>query len=167
MCSHLIPADGTAPMNRTSLDETPIHHIGPLWAAMLAQPRLAVSRVRTDRSPIPALPGIYAWLHENTPVYSGRAGGRGGLRQRLRSHLGTDTDLSRSSLRRNVAEAQLGLPTALTRARPSRVTQDQADSVTAWLDQCQLTWLTYPDADAAKAAEAALHGEWLPPLSKR
>lgn len=76
---------------------------GPLWQAMLALPRQHVADVRN----IPKAPGIYLWLRDGRPVYSGKAAGVGGLRKRLSKHLATDTDLSRSSLRRNIAEMLL------------------------------------------------------------
>lgn len=130
---------------------------------MLTQPRERVAEV----GDIPGAPGVYARLREGEPVYPGKAAGRGGLRERLGKHLETGVDLSRSSLRRNVAEMLLGLPTSVTRARPTQVSAAQAAAVKAWIAQCELAWQTYPDASSAEAAETALHHEWLPPLSKR
>jgi hypothetical protein len=102
-----------------------------------------------------------------TPVYAGRASGSGGLRERLGKHLGVGTDLSRSSLRRNVAEHLLGIPTAVSRQRPSLVTKDQADQVNAWIDTLDLTWLVFSTPTEATAFERLLLGEWMPLLSKR
>jgi hypothetical protein len=73
-------------------------------------------------SSIPEKPGVYAWFSFAGPIYAGKASGSGGLRDRLGKHRGVGLDLSRSSLRRNVAEHLLGIPTSVSRQRPSVMT---------------------------------------------
>lgn len=96
-----------------------------------------------------------------------RASGRGGLRDRLDKHLGLGTDLSRSSLRRNVAEHLLGIPTSVSRQRPSVVTTDQAAQVNARIGALELAWVEFSTPAEAVAFERPLLVEWMPPLSKR
>ena len=82
---------------------------GPASARMLALPRTSVLEI--DIKSVPRAPGVYAWFRQGAPVYGGKASGEGGLRDRIGKHLGLELDLSRSSLRRNVAEHLLSVPT--------------------------------------------------------
>jgi len=132
---------------------------------MLELPRVIVSTVEV-RS-IPDHPGVYAWFDSAVPIYAGKASGSGGLRERLGKHLGLGLDLSRSSLRRNVAEHLLGVPTSLSRQRPSVMTSEQVSTVNAWIRKLEVVWLVLPTSAAAVAFERELFREWMPSLSKR
>jgi hypothetical protein len=68
---------------------------GDLWNYMTGLPRQNASALRTNRAAVPRQQGVYAWFHDNEPIYS--ASGQGGLRARLRRHLDTGPDLSWSS----------------------------------------------------------------------
>lgn len=139
---------------------------GPLWTQMLALPRHDPAALTS--SDVPDQPGIYVWLRDGEPVYSGVAAGTGGLRGRVwRYHLKTGLDLSRSSFRRNVCE-HLGIArTSRTRIRPTVMTVDEVEPVNAWVQACQVTWLVCESSEKAKQFERDLHAEWLAPLSKR
>ncbi|WP_411910658.1 GIY-YIG nuclease family protein [Actinotalea sp. M2MS4P-6] len=115
---------------------------------------------------IPNAPGVYVWFREGEPVYVGEARGAGGLRGRLRAHLATGVDLSRSTLRASVAVKELGISRAHARSRPSHVTPDQVEAVNRWLRSCDLGWVTCDTADGAHELEARLRAEWLPPLNR-
>ena len=116
---------------------------------------------------IPEGPGVYAWFRSSDAIYAGKASGRGGLRERLSKHLGVGMDLSRSSLRRNVAEHLLSIPTSVSRQRPSAMTTEQVLLVNAWIQELELSWLDFPTPAEAVAFEHELLREWMPPLSKR
>lgn len=138
---------------------------GPAWARMLELPRVPVRDV--DAKSIPVSPGVYAWFRSGEPIYAGNASGGGGLRDRLGKHLGVGLDLSRSSLRRNVAEYLLSVPTADSRRRPSIMTSDQVSAINAWIRDLEVSWLALPTpADAVEFERELLH-ECMPPLSKR
>ena len=68
-------------------------------------------------SEFPTSPGVCVWFHGDEPIYIGEAGGALGLRQRLKDHLATGPDLSRSTLRATVAVAELGVDRNTARAR--------------------------------------------------
>ena len=141
------------------------HLSGPAWARMLELPRVPVRDI--EAKSIPVGPGVYAWFKSGEPVYAGKASGGGGLRDRLGKHLGVGLDLSRSSLRRNVAEHLLGVPTAESRIRPSIMTFDQVSTINAWMRDLEVSWLSLPTPADAIAFERELLHEWMPPLSKR
>lgn len=82
-------------------------------------------------------------------------------------HLGVGMDLSRSSLRRNVAEHLLGIPTSASRQRPSVMTNEQVLATNEWIRALEVSWLEFQAAAEAIAFERELLGEWMPPLSKR
>jgi hypothetical protein len=128
-------------------------------------PRLLASAV--EKRAIPESPGVYAWYRLADPIYGGKASGIGGLRDRLGKHLGNGLDLSRSSLRRNVAEHLLEIPTSVTRQRPSVMTTGQVAEINAWVGELSVTWLVLPTSKDAIVFERELLAEWMPPLSKR
>lgn len=138
---------------------------GPAWKQMLQRPRAIGRKIETKS--IPESAGVYAWFRSSEPVYAGRAIGSGGLRERLRKHLATGRDLSRSSLRRNVAEHVLGVPTSVSRARPSVMTSDQVVTVNQWIGNLEVAWIEFATPVEAAAFERTLLQEWMPPLSKR
>lgn len=116
---------------------------------------------------VPDMPGVYAWFKSSEPIYAGKASGSGGLRERVGKHLGIGTDLSRSSLRRNVAEHVLGVPTSVSRQRPSVMTSDQVSQINEWIRELEVTWLVFPTPGEAVAFEREVLREWMPPLGKR
>ena len=138
---------------------------GPAWAKMLELERVLVAEIEV-RS-VPAKPGVYACFRCSEPIYAGKASGSGGLRERLGKHLGVGLDLSRSSLRRNVAEHFLGIPTSVSRRRPSVITAKQVSEVNKWIRELEVTWLEIPTPGEAVAFERELFREWMPTLSKR
>ena len=101
---------------------------------MCARPRVSYA----NADPLPAEPGVYAWFRDGQPVYAGVETGRQGLRGRLRKYRSQGNDLSRSSLRRNMAEHLLGLPITVSHRRPSQVLTDQVNVVNDWLATCQV-----------------------------
>lgn len=138
---------------------------GPLWADLSARPRSA-SRL-LSAADLPTDPGVYAWFHEDTPVYVGVAAGAGGLRQRVGKHLQIGNDLSRSSLRRNVSEFLSVASTARTRIRPTVMTADQVAPINKWISECEVSWISCESPAAARGLEAQLKFEWKPLLTKR
>ena len=133
---------------------------------MNAQPRRSAASL-TGKD-IPNRPGVYAWYRDGEPVYSGRALGGDGLHGRIwKNHLKTGNDLSRSSFRRNVCE-HLGIaPTSKTTIRPTLMTAADVEPVNQWIRECEVAWIECQAASEAEALERALHGEWMPPLSRR
>lgn len=105
---------------------------GPLWEQMLTLTRHNAASL--TRSEIPTQVGVYVWLREDSPIYSGRAIGDQGIRGRVwDNHLKTGPDLSRSSFRRNVCE-YLGIAdTSITRQRPARLRPEDVEPVNAWI----------------------------------
>ncbi len=135
------------------------------WARMYKQPRIAADElvVRT----LPKDPGVYAWHHGGAPVYVGKASGNGGLRERLGRHLGTGLDLSRSSLRRNVAETLMGVPTALSKQRPSVMAAADVHAVNEWIRSCLVSWILLPSGAEAVNFERELLRERKLAFSRR
>lgn len=132
---------------------------------MLKPPRVQVAEIEVRA--IPDRPGAYAWFRSSEPIYVGKASGGGGLRERIGKHLGVGPDLSRSSLRRNVAEHVLGVPTSVSRQRPSAMSPEQVSRINEWIGELEVTWLELRTPAAAAAFERELLREWMPPLSKR
>lgn len=137
---------------------------GPSWSMLLARPRTRSAALA--RFAVPTTPGVYAWFHQGEPVYVGMTGARRGLRSRLATHRGAGRDLSRSSLRRNVAAHLLGIPTAVSRQRPSVLREGDVAVVTRWIRELDVAWLEQPDRAAAAALERALLSEWRPRLNR-
>jgi hypothetical protein len=138
---------------------------GPAWTRIREMPRARVPEIEI-RS-VPDSPGVYAWFKSSEPIYAGKASGGGGLRERVGKHLEFGPDLSRSSLRRNVAEHVLNVPTSVSRQRPSVMTSDQVSQINEWIRELEVTWLEFPTPGEAVAFERELLREWMPPLSKR
>lgn len=116
---------------------------------------------------VPNTPGVYVWFRFGAPVYAGKASGAGGLRERIGKHLEVGRDLSRSSLRRNVAERLLNVPTSVSRQRPSVMTSEQIATINEWIRGLELAWVEFPTPADAVAFERELLREWMPPLGKR
>lgn len=132
------------------------------WDEIAHLPRRPVADL-TARD-IPDSPGVYTWWRNDTCVYVGEA--KTSLRSRLRAHLATGPDLSRSTLRRTVALEQLGIAREIAGRRPTQITQAQADVVNTWLRGCDLTWIECESATAAHDLETALRAHRRPPLNR-
>ena len=113
---------------------------------------------------IPDAPGIHVWRRDREPVYLGEA--RTSLRGRLRAHLATVPDLSRSTLRAAVAVEALGVDRAVARARPPVLTVEQIAVADAWLRGCELAWVITTTGEKAHALEGRLRRERLPRLNR-
>lgn len=132
------------------------------WDRAHAAERRAAASLR--RGDIPDLPGVYIWFRGGDPVYVGEA--KTSLRQRLGAHLSKSPDLSRSTLRRSVALAELGIPRSMASVRPTVITAEQAAAVTTWLGECEVAWLVCDGGDHAHQLETSLRAERLPPLNR-
>jgi hypothetical protein len=130
------------------------------WSDLLAAPRTRSSIL--NKANIPAEPGLYAWFRGEECVYLGIAGD---LRARLTTHRGTSRDLSRSTFRSWVAVHVLGLDRAVSRQRPSVVTDEQARVVNDWIAACDIAWLVQPTRKDAAVLETALLLEHKPLLN--
>lgn len=136
------------------------------WQRLLEAPRQQAGLL--DLADLPTSPGVYTWFRDGEPIYAGRALTKGGIRTRVgRRHLDTSADLSHSSFRRNVCEQLLGVPTAVSRRRPSVITVEQVTAVNEWIASSEVAWITFDDPEEAKAFERTLLAEWKPPLSRR
>jgi hypothetical protein len=113
---------------------------------------------------LPRAPGVYIWRRLGEIVYIGEA--KTGLRNRLRAHLSTRPDLSRSTLRASVAVIALGIDRKVARSRPTLLEQAEVDVVNAWLRECDLAWVICSDGAEAHALEMRLRAERLPPLNR-
>lgn len=138
--------------------------LGPAWSAVSTEPRHDVAELTLAQ--VPSAPGVYVWWRDNEPIYVGEAKGTRGLRGRIRAHLGTGVDLSRSTLRASVAVEILGVSRATARSRPPLLTSEDTASVNAWLRGCKLSWVMTASASAAHDLESSLRAEWLPRLNR-
>lgn len=127
---------------------------GP-WAAIFAEPRWRPDDL--SRKAVPDRPGVYVWFRDGRPIYAGRAIGQGGLRERVwDKHLATRPDLSRSSFRRNVCELLGIADTAVTRARPPRLSPDEVEPVNSWIRECEVSWFVCGSVEDAEQLERSL-----------
>jgi len=137
---------------------------GPLWAELLDAKRYEAKTL--SARDIPTDKGVYVWVREGSPVYTGRAKGANGLRDRLRAHLATGSDLSRSTFRSWVAVTILDVPRSVTRQRPSVMTDLQIQRVNDWVASCSLGWVTRPTVPEVVQFESDLLDAWKPPLNR-
>jgi len=144
---------------------------GLLWTEMKSLTRHHAATLTIHD--VPTAVGVYVWFMDGSPVYSGRAVGANGLRDRVwKNHMAAGPDLSRSSFRRNVCEFLGIADTSITRLRPTKLTPEDVVPVNAWIRECEVAWREFDigsrnaDVEAAKTYELRLHREWLPPLSK-
>lgn len=133
----------------------------PAWQRLLDQPRHPNATLL--RGEIPASAGVYAWFKDDRCVYVGKASS---LRSRLSSHRRRSLDLSRSTLRASVAVAEVGVSRAYARRRPSAMTRQQIDVVSAWFTTAQVAWIECTSAGEADELERDLRAAWLPPLNR-
>jgi hypothetical protein len=133
-----------------------------LWADILALPMRPVGELL--RADVPDEPGVYLWRHRGRIAYVGTASS---LRNRVWGrHLGGGRSLGSSSLRRDVAEFLLDIPTTQTIKGRRKLDATEIDVVRSWLRGCDIAWKTMPTAEAAGDLEDALRSVWWPPLNR-
>jgi hypothetical protein len=129
---------------------------------MDALERRAVSAI--TRADIPIAPGVYALYRDDSAQYVGKATS---LRARLwECHLRTGKSMTNSAMRRNVAQSLDIASAADIKGRRYMPTDDDARRVSDWIREGELAWFLCSSADEAAALEAALKGEWKPPLTR-
>ena len=139
------------------LDLTPPGRRGEHWAGALST---VTSRpMPISSAEVPLSPGIYIWFQDGEPIYVGEARGAQGLRGRLRAHLATTSDLSRSTFRASVAARQLGLQRSVVRQRPSVMNAEQIAIVNAWVSSCEIGWIECQSSVEAHELEVNLRAE--------
>jgi hypothetical protein len=120
----------------------------------------------TLRAPaIPESPGVYALYLAGTRIYVGKADC---LRDRVwKSHSGRGAVMTKSALRRNVAEL-IGIAAAADiKARRYQPSPEQVAVVREWLDGCDVAWVERETKRAAKTLEDDMKDEYKPRLTKR
>jgi hypothetical protein len=133
---------------------------------MHTEPRIPMARLRAADLPHPD-PGVYALYRDGQPIYVGVAE-KQSLRDRFwGSHRGRGQSMTGSALRRNVAE-HLGIaPAGDIKDGEYRPTLQDAARVVAYIDGCEVAWITCLNPAAAHRLEADMKREYLPPLTKR
>lgn len=136
---------------------------GELWQQMAAQPRHSAPSI--TREQIPLEPGVYSVWRNGEAIYVGKATS---LRQRVgKSHLRRSRGMRNSAFRRNVAE-HLGIASAHDiYLAHHRISDEELALVQAFIDSCELAWITCPTPEAAVKLEDQIKLEWMPPLTKR
>jgi len=72
-----------------------------------------------------------------------------------------------SAFRRNVAE-HLGISTApQIKSRHYQPDDDEVSRIRAFIESCEVAWMTASTPAAALALEKQAKAEWMPPLTKR
>lgn len=160
------PAPSESPTSSGALERPALPDTRPpggtIWDEFLALPARSVSALRL--ADVPTDSGVYLWRHEGRIAYVGKAKS---LRKRAwSSHLGGGASLGSSSLRRNVAEFLLGIPTIETIKGRRKLTPDEVDAVRGWLRECEISWQVVPTPDDAADLEDALRAVWWPPLNR-
>lgn len=130
------------------------------WDRVLSEARHQVDQLALAE--VPCEPGVHAWFREGQCVHVGETGN---LRSRLRTHLSTSRDLSRSTFRSWVAVREVARTREYTRRRPSAMTDAEIAVVTAWIRECDVAWIiTKTKRDAAQLM-AAFIASYRPPLN--
>jgi hypothetical protein len=72
-----------------------------------------------------------------------------------------------SAFRRNVAE-HLGIATAAAiKSRAYQPTDDELARIRAFIEACEVAWITTDTPASALTLEREIKREWIPPLTKR
>lgn len=127
----------------------------------LVEPRHSSSGVIATM--VPRSPGVYAWFFGDELVYVGMGSN---LRRRLRNHLSTSPDLSRSAFRRNVSEFLSIAAVRQCRVRPTTLSDEQISPINKWIRRCDVAFTTFDDVADAEACEMATI-RWLAPRLNR
>ncbi|MET4638148.1 hypothetical protein ABIE24_001372 [Mycetocola sp. 2940] len=138
---------------------------GPEWARMMKQRSWDVDDITAPD--IPTAPGVHVWSHDGEPVFVGEAVGTKGLRGRIREHLATGPDLSRSTFRASVAVDLLRIDRETARSRLTVLRPVQISVVNDWIRECELTWLECGSPATAQSLKFRMREEWLPRLNIR
>jgi len=118
-----------------------------------------------SRSSFPDAPGVYAWYREGTAIYVGKAST---LRGRVGgAHLSSSGDLTKSALRRNVAEHLAIASAADIKAKRVRPEASAVASVNAWVRDCEIAWIECESPAEAADLEDRMKREWRPMLTRR
>ncbi len=134
-----------------------------LWATMDAQPRHPMATLTAGTLPVD--PGVYALYRDGARVYVGKADS---LRDRVwKNHSGRGQKMTTSAMRRNIAERLDIASSAAIKAGRYQPTPDEVARVRAWLDGCDIAWVTCPTAQAAVDLEDKMKIEYKPLLTKR
>lgn len=133
------------------------------WKDMDGRPRMSMASIAAEE--IPSRPGVYALYRGETRMYVGKADC---LRNRIwKNHSGRGVVMTGSAMRRNIAE-HLGIATAADiKTRRYQPTAEEASTARAWLDGCQIAWITCDSKAKAEKLENELKAEYRPPLTKR
>ncbi|MHB1158110.1 MAG: GIY-YIG nuclease family protein [Phycisphaerales bacterium] len=116
------------------------------------------------QSTIPDKPGVYFFFLEDTLIYIGEGVS---LRKRIGFHIASTNDLSRSSLRRNVAE-HLGITDIETaKQRPSVLTNKQIEPINKWIRRLNICWTLCSSKPDALLLEEELRHKFLPQMNKK
>jgi hypothetical protein len=137
--------------------------IGPLWTTMNARPRRSMAMPK--KGDVPEEPGVYALYRDDARMDIGKADR---LQDRVwGNHSGRGVVMTGSALRRNIAE-YLGFATANEiKKRAYQCTAEEAAAVRAWLDGCEIAWITCKSKAAGEDLEDDSRREYKPPLTKR
>ena len=122
------------------------------WQHMNAQPRRPASALGV----IPTSPGVYALYRDGAQDYVGKAERRG-LRRRIGDHTKrSSASMTKSAMRRNVAE-HLGIATPADIYNKQYVlTADEANRVGDWISEGEFAWIECSTPAEAEALENAL-----------
>jgi hypothetical protein len=136
--------------------------MGRHWDEMDARPRIPVTQLK--RSDLPEQPGVYAFYRDGKAIYVGKAGD---LRKRVwAKHCGQGAVMTGSAFRRNVAQ-DLGISTANEiKERLYQPTTKELALIRAWIEGCEVAWVTRSTEPLAVAFETALKQEWKPRLTR-
>jgi hypothetical protein len=136
--------------------------MGECWTQMDARPRASVAELK--RGDLPEEPGVYAFYRGGRAVYVGKAGD---LRKRVwGKHGGKGAVMTGSAFRRNVAQ-HLGISTANEiKKRLYQPTAEELALIRAWIESCQVAWMTRPTEALAVDLERDLKHEFKPPLTR-
>lgn len=106
---------------------------------------------------------MYAWYRDGTAIYVGKADS---LRDRLGRHLGRGRVMTSSAFRRNIAEL-LGISSAaLIKSGAYQPNEEEVAEVRAYIEGCEVAWMTADTPVAALDLEDRMKAEWTPPLTK-
>ncbi len=129
---------------------------------MHAQPRRSPPDL--TKANFPSDPGVYAWYRDGEPIFVGKADS---LQQRVwGNHLGRGRVMTSSAFRRNVAQ-HLGIAAAAAiKKKAYEPTADEVARVRAFIEGCEVAWVTTETKAGALDLETRLKREWMPPLTK-
>ncbi|MFF2496612.1 hypothetical protein [Agromyces sp. NPDC058064] len=138
---------------------------GPAWAPLLRAPRRSMGALADAE--VPSRPGVCAVFDMDEPVFLGKGTGQAGLRGRIRAHLATDADLSRSTLRASVAVDVLGVSRWTARQRPASLPDWAVASVNERLSEFHIAWVECSNADEASDLKRRMLTEFRPEYNMR